>query len=125
MGRNVNSWDRGKNEITVDRVGVNCSGTILCSAEPSPALRERVLLSAIKTDLSRILLSGVSFSVKKCMIHLSKGDKILDLEKIGRYIAGKRKSLGLTQRELAKKLNMWRKIQQAEGLLSSELFILI
>ena len=49
----------------------------------------------------------------------------MDLEKIGRYIAGKRKSLGLTQRELAKKLNMWRKIQQAEGLLSSELFILI
>lgn len=30
----------------------------------------------------------------------------MDLEKIGRYIAGKRKSLGLTQRELAEKLNM-------------------
>ncbi len=30
----------------------------------------------------------------------------MDLEKIGSYIAGKRKSLGLTQRELAEKLNM-------------------
>jgi len=31
---------------------------------------------------------------------------IVDLIKIGRYIAGKRKGLGLTQRELAEKLGM-------------------
>ena len=30
----------------------------------------------------------------------------MDLQKIGTYIAGKRKSLGLTQRELAEKLGM-------------------
>ena len=30
----------------------------------------------------------------------------MDLVKIGKYIAGKRKKLGLTQKQLAEKLNM-------------------
>lgn len=40
------------------------------------------------------------------MISLLKGGNFVDLIKIGKYIAGKRKALGMTQKQLAEKLGM-------------------
>ena len=37
---------------------------------------------------------------------IKKGGRWMDLIKIGKYIAGKRKSLGMTQKQLAEKLGM-------------------
>ena len=37
---------------------------------------------------------------------IRKGDESMDLVKIGKYLAAKRKALGLTQRELAEQLGM-------------------
>ena len=44
-----------------------------------------------------------------CTIYIlapQKGVNYMDLIKIGKYIAEKRKALGLTQKQLAEKLNM-------------------
>lgn len=38
--------------------------------------------------------------------YLNFGGRWMDLIKIGKYIAGKRKSLGMTQKQLAEKLGM-------------------
>ena len=49
---------------------------------------------------------GCIFSFKKGKISSSKGGNHVDLIKIGKYIAGKRKELGMTQRQVAEKLGM-------------------
>ena len=40
------------------------------------------------------------------MINIKKGGRWMNLIKIGKYIAGKRKSLGMTQKQLAEKIGM-------------------
>lgn len=48
---------------------------------------------------------GCDFFLTKGTI-TSKGGNLMDLIKIGKYIAGKRKELGMTQKQLAEKLGM-------------------
>ena len=48
----------------------------------------------------------MSFSRKYIIITITKGGCTIDLNKIGKYIAEKRKNQGLTQKQLADKLNM-------------------
>lgn len=50
-------------------------------------------------------LRGMFFS-KKEYDQYKKGGRWMDLIKIGKYIAGKRKSLGMTQKQLAEKIGM-------------------
>lgn len=49
---------------------------------------------------------GCDFSLPKGTITSNEGGNHMDLIKIGKYIAGKRKDLGMTQKQLAEKLGM-------------------
>lgn len=49
---------------------------------------------------------GCDFFPTKGTITSKEGGNHMDLIKIGKYIAGKRKELGMTQKQLAEKLGM-------------------
>lgn len=49
---------------------------------------------------------GCDFFPTKGTITSNEGGNHMDLIKIGKYIAGKRKELGMTQKQLAEKLGM-------------------
>ena len=51
-------------------------------------------------------LREVCFFSKKEYDQYKKGGRWMDLIKIAKYIAGKRKSLGMTQKQLAEKLGI-------------------
>ena len=55
---------------------------------------------------NHILPSMGMFFPKKEYDQYKKGGRWMDLIKIGKYIAGKRKSLGMTQKQLAEKIGM-------------------
>lgn len=70
------------------------------------ATDSKVAANRVNTENPDILLSGgVNFPFKKVRLPKRKENK-MDTVKIGKYIASKRKTLGLTQMQLAEKLGM-------------------